>query len=496
MLIGDLLARSESTVHYVGAGRRASTIKVRIGALRWFLEWLKTWYGLRSFTQPEHLLDYLREVVIEGRARGSVKRVKAALALAVHVACIRLASLQVRNTLFISMRTGILNSVRVGAPPSPAPRPLLILFWALGNFVCDFDGLGRRYGTTTISERIRAGWSSIPIAFVELRLLDELSPHGGAAHVRLVRCRVGRCLAQIRRAIDGGEPKIVEEDESWPDLAVRFRGAQPVAAAVAAPAPLATLVQNASEGILADMRFLFEEFAGLERGRTHMRDVLHDAFGLPCSSIQALTLHSRVFRVWEVINKWVAGRLLVASQYMAYGETLEMRQRDFLIYVEALNSAKGLVVVDERVPGRTLFDATIEQMEEGELYPDQLSDVITRADEDKQRRAQGEEQYLGLRPDLTIRRKAKRFTGTIPREREEVRDEYVLLANAWQMLYLWNPLRSMLRDFTLVIFSVALDFLFGEKVVGKTVKKSLGWVAVYRERQSLDSHPRHGALPR
>ena len=71
-----------------------------------------------------------------------------------------------------------------------------------------------------------------------------------------------------------------------------------------------------------------------------------------------------------------------------------MRQSDYLIYVEALNSAKGLVVVDERVPGRMLLEAIVEQI-------------------------------------------------------------------------------------TPEIFSVALDFLFGEKVLGKTVK------AVNRERQSL-----------
>ena len=80
----------------------------------------------------------------------------------------------------------------------------------------------------------------------------------------------------------------------------------------------------------------------------------------------------------------------------------------------------------ESVPGRTLREATIEHMEEGELYPDQLSDVISRADEDKQRQAQGEEHYLGLHPDMTIRRKTKRFTGTVPKEREDVRDKYVI----------------------------------------------------------------------
>ena len=42
----------------LGGGCRR--FKVRVGALKVFLEWLKTRYGLRFFTLPERLLDYLR----------------------------------------------------------------------------------------------------------------------------------------------------------------------------------------------------------------------------------------------------------------------------------------------------------------------------------------------------------------------------------------------------------------------------------------------------
>ena len=195
-------------------------------------------------------------------------------------------------------------------------------------------------------------------------------------------------------------------------MVTAFTGAQPVASASAAPTTLAVPVQGASEGLKVDLRFLLEdgnvgaafmdslevngfismqEFAGLEHNRTHMRDVIIGAFGLPCS--------------------------------------------EFLIYVEALNSAECLVVVEKRITGRMLLEAIVEQMREGELYPDQFSDV------------------------------------------ENVRDEYELLANTSQMLYLQNPSPVMLRNFTLVIFTVALGFLVGERVFGKTVKVSLGSVA-------------------
>ena len=216
--------------------------------------------------------------------------------------------------------------------------------------------------------------------------------------------------------------------------------AQPVASASAAPTTLAVAVRNASE---------------ISRPTCASSPLLH---------------------VWEMSNKRVAERLLVASQYTAYGETLKMGQNDFLIYVEVLSSAKGRVVVDMRqndfliyvdalnsakchmvvkrgVIGGTLLEAIVEEIEEGELFPDHFSDIIARADEGKQQQVQSE-------------------------ECENVLDEYVLLANTRQMLYLQNPSRAVLRDFTPEDSSVALDFLFGGKVHGETVKMgpcSVAW---------------------
>ena len=70
----------------VRAGRRASTLKARVGALKVYLEWLKTRYGLQFFTRPEHLLDYpghpLRQIVsrILGKLHSPVKTMTVARA--------------------------------------------------------------------------------------------------------------------------------------------------------------------------------------------------------------------------------------------------------------------------------------------------------------------------------------------------------------------------------------------------------------------------------
>ena len=79
------------------------------------------------------------------------------------------------------------------------PTPISVL--GSGELRLRFRRPGRRYGTMITSERIHAGWLSIPIAFVKLGLLDEWRPHEDAAHVRLFRCRVGRYHDDV-------EPKI------------------------------------------------------------------------------------------------------------------------------------------------------------------------------------------------------------------------------------------------------------------------------------------------
>ena len=183
MPTGDLLARSESAVRHVGAGRRASTLKARDGALKVYLEWLKTRYGLQFFTRPEHLLVYLRKVVDEGRTRGAVKCIKAAFGFAEHVASIPLTSQLARSNLFISLYTELLNSARVGAPPRPVPRPLLILISALENFVMVE---ARLHWTEKFSLCVTWLWKTRVLCWVLMlmrfsRLVSRIMPSSGAS---------------------------------------------------------------------------------------------------------------------------------------------------------------------------------------------------------------------------------------------------------------------------------------------------------------------------
>lgn len=94
-----------------------------------------------------------------------------------------------------------------------------------------------------------------------------------------------------------------------------------------------------------------QEFADLEHDRGHMRAVLTGPFGLPTTTIQELNPMRRILNVWESSQKPVSERVLVSSQCEAHGETVKMRRFDSLVHVGALNTARGLDLLDERLPG-------------------------------------------------------------------------------------------------------------------------------------------------
>ena len=110
-------------------------------------------------------------------------------------------------------------------------------------------------------------------------------------------------------------------------------------------------------------------------------------------------------------------------------------------------------------------ESLVEQVDDGLLLAERLSDILSKKDEDKQRAIHGVEGALSLRPDFKIQRKTVKLTGTMPTCREELRERYALMGNAWELIRLRLPSRPLLRDYSPAIFNeTLLNFLFGDKV--------------------------------
>ena len=121
----------------LGAGRRASTLRSRVRALRSLLLWIRERHGLRFYFTPFPLIDYLQELVEQGKSRGSIKAVKSAASFGEYVAGIDERDRVTKSVIFQSLYAEILASASPGAALGPAPRPFITLLWALENAVSD-----------------------------------------------------------------------------------------------------------------------------------------------------------------------------------------------------------------------------------------------------------------------------------------------------------------------------------------------------------------------
>ena len=125
------LTRSRSPSALLGAGRRVSTLRSRVRALSSLLLWIWERQGLRFYFTPFPLVDYLQELVEQGKSRGSIKAAKSAASFGEYVSRIEERDRVTRSVIFQSLYAEILASASPGAALGPAPRPSITLLWAL-----------------------------------------------------------------------------------------------------------------------------------------------------------------------------------------------------------------------------------------------------------------------------------------------------------------------------------------------------------------------------
>ena len=109
---------------------------------------------------------------------------------------------------------------------------------------------------------------------------------------------------------------------------------------------------------------------------------------------------SRAVGVWQVSRKRVSERDTASAAAKAHGESLEMARSSYLSLLQAFEKVQGDDrLEDEELLGRGIVEAILEQLEEGELHTEQLSEVVSREQEDRSLRKSSTESELTLRVD-------------------------------------------------------------------------------------------------
>ena len=261
-----------------------------------------------------------------------------------------------------------------------------------------------------------------------------------AAYVRLVRCQVGRVHERIRNAIDCGGTKFVSlEDESLHNLARLIRIARQ---------SMARLLFHRSLSQKRHVIILIEVFILLylnarasESGR--VRSV---GRGMAVSCVGGMLVQQAHGKARRSRRRWEKG--LAAS--------LSSRDAGVSLHVsEHRKSRRG------SAPTWTYLAHT--------PFPGPLSSSPPTT-------SSGRGTLSWPPPGLDHPAKS-RGSQESSQKNARMSATNTYCSNAWPMLYLRNPSQALRRDFSLVFFFVALDFLFGEKVLEKTVKLGLGSVA-------------------
>ena len=137
--MGELISSSPPRTQPLGAGRRASTVRSRVKAVRRFLAWLALAHGVSFPTEVAHLTEYLQTRHSEPCNRVSLKVAHNAFVFLEETATVEVKLTQ--QALYGVVRKELLATAEPGRPTRQAPRLPATLVEALEKNVVREDGL-------------------------------------------------------------------------------------------------------------------------------------------------------------------------------------------------------------------------------------------------------------------------------------------------------------------------------------------------------------------
>ena len=108
----------------------------------------------------------------------------------------------------------------------------------------------------------------------------------------------------------------------------------------------------------------------------------------------------------------------------------------------------GTDLPDEELTAQAYYEDFQERMSAGMLRAESLDQVISMAEAEEQERQKPDPpKQFGIHLDskLTLQTR-RRYTGTGPKNTEELRAKYVVMSNMWRLAQLRQPGRSLLAD--------------------------------------------------
>ena len=178
---------------------------------------------------------------------------------------------------------------------------------------------------------------------------------------------------------------------------------------------------------------------------------------------------ARLMAVWEAANKRGEKRRAEEAERKV-GDLPRVLPKARHLELLRTYEAAHRELKDRDVPAPSYIEARLEQLEEGELLAEPLTEVICR--EEAREDGWGAAKIMG---DGTLKlQKASRGEATPPRNSEELRQRIKVMGIAWEFIRLRFPTKPFLNGLDAYTWSDHVEWLLGDEVYNMTVKDHLG----------------------
>ena len=182
---------------------------------------------------------------------------------------------------------------------------------------------------------------------------------------------------------------------------------------------------------------------------------------------------ARITTAWKKARAEADIKVTTEALQRQHGEPIAMLPEDWTSVVVQFKKKYGTDLPDEELPAQAYYEDFQERLSAGMLRAESSDQVISMAEAEEQERQKPDPpKQFGIHLDskLTLQTR-RRYTGTAPKNTEELRAKYKVMSNMWLLAQLRQPGRSLLSDLQRTTFSRILKQLLGKEDFG--LKKEL-----------------------
>ena len=192
-----------------------------------------------------------------------------------------------------------------------------------------------------------------------------------------------------------------------------------------------------------------ETFTGLADSPEELRTIASDlGINLTDRGMPHKREHSKVLMAWKRTKAQVEVKTSTEALQRQHGEPVRMLPQDWTSVIVKFKSKYGSNLQEEELPAQAYFEEFQEKLAAGIIQAEPLDQVISQAEAEEQDRKKPDppRQYgMHLNATLTIQTR-RRYTSSLPKNLEELRQNYDVLSKCWLLGQQRQPGRALYSD--------------------------------------------------